>query len=57
MSPTAGVSADVELLPGLSALKKLTSSLYVDSKPIRRDLGWTPPFAMEEGLMRMFVGP
>jgi len=39
-------------LPGLGALRKLTSSLYVDSGPIRRDLGWTPPFTMEEGLRR-----
>ena len=39
-------------LPGLGALKKLTSSLYVDSEPIRRDLGWSPPFTMEEGLRR-----
>lgn len=39
-------------LPGLGALHKLTSSLYVDSEPLRRDLGWTPPFSMEEGLRR-----
>jgi nucleoside-diphosphate-sugar epimerase len=39
-------------LPGLGALHKLTSSLYVDSEPLRRDLGWTPPFTMEEGLRR-----
>jgi nucleoside-diphosphate-sugar epimerase len=39
-------------LPGLGALRKLTSSLYVDSEPIRRDLSWTPPFTMEEGLRR-----
>ena len=39
-------------LPGLGALRKLTSSLYVDSEPIRRDLGWIPPFTMEEGLRR-----
>jgi nucleoside-diphosphate-sugar epimerase len=39
-------------LPGLGALRKLTSSLYVDSEPLRRDLGWTPPFTMEEGLQR-----
>ena len=39
-------------LPGLGALRKLTSSLYVDSEPIRRDLGWTPPFTMAEGLRR-----
>lgn len=39
-------------LPGLGALRKLTSSLYVDSEPLRRDLGWTPPFTMDEGLRR-----
>jgi nucleoside-diphosphate-sugar epimerase len=39
-------------LPGLGALHKLTSSLYVDSEPLRRDLGWTPPFSMEQGLRR-----
>jgi nucleoside-diphosphate-sugar epimerase len=38
--------------PGLGSLRKLTSSLYVDSGSIRRDLGWTPPFTMEEGLRR-----
>ena len=37
-------------LPGLGALRKLTSSLYIDSEPIRRGLGWTPPLSMEEGL-------
>jgi nucleoside-diphosphate-sugar epimerase len=44
-------------LPGLGALRKLTSSLYVDSEPLRRDLGWTPPFTMEEGLRRTMAGP
>ena len=39
-------------LPGLGPLRKLTSSLYVDSEPIRRDLGWIPPFTMEQGLRR-----
>jgi nucleoside-diphosphate-sugar epimerase len=39
-------------VPGLGALRKLTSSLYVDSEPLRRDLGWTPPFTMEQGLRR-----
>jgi len=43
-------------LPGLGALRKLTSSLYVDSEPIRRDLGWTPPFTLEEGLRRTLAG-
>jgi len=39
-------------LPGLGALRKLTASLYVDSGPMCRDLGWKPPFAMEEGIRR-----
>lgn len=39
-------------LPGLGALRKLTSSLQVDSKPIRHELCWTPPFTMKEGLQR-----
>jgi nucleoside-diphosphate-sugar epimerase len=39
-------------LPGLGALRKLASSLYVDSEPIRCELGWSPPFSMEEGLRR-----
>jgi len=43
-------------LPGLGALQKLTSSLYVDSEPIRHDLGWIPPFTMEEGLRRTLAG-
>jgi len=39
-------------LPGLGALRKLTSSLYVDSEPLRKDLGWSPRFTMEEGLVK-----
>jgi nucleoside-diphosphate-sugar epimerase len=39
-------------LPGLDAVRKLTSSLYVDSEPTRRELGWRPPFTIEEGLKR-----
>jgi len=48
----ARVSADVERLPGLGALKKVASCLYVDNEPLWRDLGWTPPFTMQEGLRR-----
>ena len=29
---------------------RLTGSLAVDDGPIRRDLGWTPPFSMVQGL-------
>ena len=43
-------------LPGLGALLKLTSSLYVDSKPLREDLGWSPRFTMEEGLVKTLGG-
>lgn len=32
------------------AVQRLTGSLAVNSSKIRRELGWKPPFAMEEGL-------
>jgi nucleoside-diphosphate-sugar epimerase len=37
-------------MPGLGAVRKLTSSLFVDSQPMSEDLGWSPRFATEEGL-------
>jgi nucleoside-diphosphate-sugar epimerase len=43
-------------LPSLSSLRKLTSSLYVDSEPLREDLGWSPRFSMDEGLIKTLVG-
>ena len=39
-------------LPGLGALRKLTSSLYVDCEPIRSDLDWSPQFTIYEGLVK-----
>jgi len=33
-----------------AAVDRLTGSLTVDSSCIRRELGWKPPFTMEEGL-------
>jgi nucleoside-diphosphate-sugar epimerase len=42
-------------LPGLGALRKLTSSLYVDSEPLREDLGWSPRFTIDEGLVKTLV--
>jgi nucleoside-diphosphate-sugar epimerase len=42
--------------PGLGALRKLTSSLYVDSEPVRCELGWSPRFTMEEGLVKTLGG-
>jgi nucleoside-diphosphate-sugar epimerase len=32
------------------AARRLLDSLEVDASKLRRDLGWTPPFAAEEGL-------
>jgi nucleoside-diphosphate-sugar epimerase len=43
-------------LPGLGALRKLTSSLYVDSEPVREDLGWSPRFTMDEGVVKTLGG-
>jgi nucleoside-diphosphate-sugar epimerase len=43
-------------LPGLGALRKLTSSLYVDSEPLSDDLGWSPRFSIEQGLIKTLVG-
>jgi nucleoside-diphosphate-sugar epimerase len=39
----------LELVP---AATKLTRSLVVDDSALRRDLGWAPPHAFEEGLRR-----
>lgn len=33
------------------AVNRLTGSLTVDSSKIRRELGWSPPFTMDEGLL------
>ena len=43
-------------LPGLGALRKLTSSLYVNSEPLREDLGWSPRFTMDKGLVKTLGG-
>lgn len=41
----------VGTLVGRSAeVARLLGSLFVDSALIRRDLGWQPPFSLEEGL-------
>lgn len=34
-----------------AAVNRLTGSLAIDSSRIRQELGWKPPFTMEEGLM------
>jgi nucleoside-diphosphate-sugar epimerase len=33
-----------------AAISRLTESLYVDDRPTRTDLDWTPPFSMLKGL-------
>jgi nucleoside-diphosphate-sugar epimerase len=43
-------------LPGLGALRKLISSLYVDSEPLREDLGWSPRFTIDDGLIKTLGG-
>lgn len=35
-----------------AAVDRLLGSLTVDSSKIRRELGWVPPFTMEQGLMK-----
>jgi nucleoside-diphosphate-sugar epimerase len=42
-------SAFLEMLPGM---KKLTRSLVVDDSAIRGQLGWRPPFTLQQGLIR-----
>ena len=39
-----------ELTGKSSAINRLTGSLTVDSSKIQQELGWVPPFTMEEGL-------
>ena len=46
----------VGCLPYLGALRKLTSSLYVDREPLREDLGWSPRFTIDEGLVKTLGG-
>lgn len=36
--------------PGLVALHKVMASLFVDSGPLQRELGWVPPLNGREGL-------
>ena len=39
------------------AVERLAGSLQVDSSKIRRDLGWTPPYTLEQGLERTIFSP
>jgi nucleoside-diphosphate-sugar epimerase len=42
---------------GTSVLRRLESSLYVDTGPLRARLDWTPPFSVDEGLRCMLTPP
>lgn len=42
----------ISRLPALGEIQKLTSSLFVDCETLRRDLGWSPRFSMDEGLWK-----
>ncbi len=40
-----------------TAISKVSSSLRVDSAKIRRKLGWSPPFTLEEGIIKTVGQP
>lgn len=44
------------LLGKRTAVARLTDSLFVDSSAIRSQLGWTPPYTMEQGLDATVAG-
>lgn len=45
------------LLGREAAVTALTSSLTIDNDPIRKALGWCPPFSVDEGLKASFASP
>lgn len=49
-SVPAGMLSAIAGLPGGGALRKLCSSLFVDSEPIRRETAWRPVVGLEQGL-------
>ncbi|GIW93670.1 MAG: epimerase/dehydratase [Pirellulaceae bacterium] len=36
----------------LASIRRLLASLVVDDSPLREELGWNPPYSMQEGLAR-----
>lgn len=48
--PVSLMRAAGKLTGKCGAVNRLTGSLTVDSSKIRQELGWNPPFTMEEGL-------
>ncbi len=49
--PPALLRAAGALLGKTAAVDRLLSSLTVDDAPLRRELGWAPPFSLDEGLV------
>ncbi len=48
--PVRGLDLVAELLGKGDQVRRLTGSLQIDSSKIRRELGWTPPFTLQQGL-------
>lgn len=48
--PLALLRLAARALGKLPEVERLTGNLAVDSGPIRKDLGWQPPFSMRQGL-------
>lgn len=48
--PIRGLELIAKLFGKGDQVRRLTSSLQIDSSKIRRELGWSPPFTMQQGL-------
>lgn len=48
--PQGLIRAVAGVLGKSSAVDRLFGSLYLDSAKIRQELGWVPPFSMQDGL-------
>lgn len=55
--PAVLLRVAARLLGRSAALAALTGSLIVDNAPIRKSLGWSPAFSVEEGLAMTFRDP
>lgn len=55
--PAALLRLAGRLLGRAAAVEALTGSLTIDNGPIRKSLGWSPAFSVEEGLTMTFRDP
>ncbi|WP_422368151.1 NAD-dependent epimerase/dehydratase family protein [Pelagibius sp.] len=53
--PVSLLKTLARLLGREAAVTALTSSLTIDNEPIRKALGWCPPFSVDEGLKASFA--